>query len=65
MSRVTSIESQVKDLSPEELVAVREWFARFDAEAWDWEFKADAKGGKLDSLAERAFDHDAGRSADL
>jgi len=66
MSRVASIESQVKDLSPEELAAFREWFAQFDAEAWDREFEADAKGGKLDSLAERALrDHDAGRSTDL
>jgi hypothetical protein len=66
MSRVASIESQVKDLSPEELAAFREWFAQFDAEAWDRKFEADAKGGKLDSLAERALrDHDAGRTTDL
>jgi len=66
MSRVASIESQVKDLSPEELAAFREWFAQFDAEAWDRKFEADAKSGKLDSLAERALrDHEAGRSTDL
>ena len=66
MSRVASIESQVKDLSAEELAAFREWFAQFDAEAWDRKFEADVKGGKLDRLAERALrDHDAGRSTDL
>lgn len=66
MSRVASIESQVKDLSPDELAAFREWFAEFDAEGWDREFEADAKSGKLDSLAERALhDHEAGRFTDL
>ncbi len=66
MSRVASIESQVKDLSPEELAAFREWFAQFDAKAWDRKFETDAKDGKLDSLAERALrDHEAGRSTDL
>jgi len=65
MSRVASIESQVKNLSPEELVAFREWFAQFDAKAWDRQFEADVKGGNLDSLAERALrDHDPGRSLD-
>ena len=65
MSRVASIESQVKDLSPEELAAFRKWFAQFDAEGWDREFKVDAKSGNFDSLAESALrDHDAGRSTD-
>ena len=66
MSRVASVESQVKDLSPEELAVFREWFAQFDTEAWDRKFEADVKAGKLDRLAERALrDHDAGRSTDL
>ncbi len=63
MSRVENIESEIRELSPEELTAFREWFTKFDAEAWDRQFEADVKGGKLDSLAERAFrDHAAGRS---
>jgi hypothetical protein len=61
MNRVEHVESQVRDLSPEELVAFREWFAQFDAEVWDQQFESDAKSGKLDSLAARALrDHDAG-----
>jgi hypothetical protein len=45
------------------LKAFRDWFARFDAAAWDQEIDADADNGKLRSLAERALkDHDAGRS---
>jgi hypothetical protein len=66
MSKVESIEGQIKDLSPEELGAFREWFTKFDAEAWDRQFESDLKAGKLDSLAERALrDHTAGRSTKL
>ena len=35
MSRVEKIENQIKELSPDELTALREWFADFDAEAWN------------------------------
>ena len=66
MSRVESIEGQVKGLSPEELSAFREWFAEFDAEIWDRQFESDVKAGKLDGLAERALrDHASGRSTEL
>jgi hypothetical protein len=64
MSRVENIEGQVKSLSSEELKAFRDWFAAFDAEAWDAQIEADAKNGKLRSLAERALrDHESGRSS--
>ena len=53
MSRVEQIEGQVKDLHPEELAAFREWFAGFDAEAWDRQFETDAVAGKLDGMALR------------
>ena len=66
MSRVNNIEGQVKSLTAEELKAFREWFAKFDAEAWDMQIEADAKNGKLRSLAERALrDHASGRSSRL
>ena len=66
MSNVENIETRIKELSPEELTAFREWFIKFDAEAWDRQFEADVKAGKLDSLAERALrDHAAGRSTKL
>ena len=61
-----SIEGLIRELSPEELAALREWFATYDAEAWDRQLEADAKAGKLDALAERALrDHLAGRSTKL
>jgi len=63
MDRVENIEGQVKSLNSEELRAFREWFATFDAEVWDSQIEADAKNGKLRSLAERALrDHESGRS---
>ncbi len=66
MSRVENIEGQVKDLSFEELKAFRDWFATFDAEAWDAQIEADWRDGKLRSLAERALrDYESGRSTPL
>ena len=66
MGKVESIESQIQGLSAEELALLREWFAEFDAKAWDRQFEADVKAGKLDALAERALrDHLAGRSTKL
>jgi len=66
MGRVESIESQIQDLSPQELSTLREWFADFDAQAWDRQFETDVKAGKLDAMAERALrDHLAGRSTKL
>jgi hypothetical protein len=66
MSRVESIESQIQELSPEELATLRDWFAKYDAEVWDRQFEADVHAGKLDALAERALqDHLAGRSTKL
>ena len=66
MSRVESIEDQLKALSAEELKAFRDWFAQFDAEVWDRQIESDAKSGKLNDLAESALrDHQAGHSTEL
>jgi len=66
MSRVESIETQVRELSEDELRAFRDWFLRYDAENWDRQFEADANAGKLDELADQALgDHSAGRSTKL
>ena len=55
MGKIENLEQQIRALSPEELARLREWFARFDAEAWDRQLEADVKAGKLDKLAERAL----------
>jgi succinate dehydrogenase flavin-adding protein (antitoxin of CptAB toxin-antitoxin module) len=66
MSRVEQIESQIQQLSDDELRAFRNWFAEYDAEMWDQQFAHDVEAGKLDHLAERALrDHHAGKSTKL
>jgi hypothetical protein len=63
VSRVERIETQIEELSQEELHALREWFASFDAQVWDQQFEADVNAGRLDGFGERALrDHAAGRS---
>ena len=66
MSKVESIEQQIKTLSPEELAKFRAWYASFDAQAWDAQFNADVEAGKLDSIADQALlAHKAGQSTKL
>ena len=57
MGRVETIEKAVRKLSDEELATFREWFAQFDAEAWDRELEADIASGKLDALVKQALAH--------
>lgn len=60
------IESAVSRLSRGDLSAFREWFSRFDAEAWDTQLEEDVKAGRLDTLADEALaDLRAGRCRDL
>ena len=66
MTKIEKLERDVSDLTPQELAQFREWFATFDAAAWDEQLEADAKAGKLDSLADAALaEHRAGRSRKL
>jgi hypothetical protein len=55
MSKVESLEREVEKLSPQELAAFRDWFANYDADAWDRQMEADVKAGKLDGLAAEAL----------
>jgi hypothetical protein len=66
MSKVEAIEQQIEKLSSEELAAFRTWYGAFDAEAWDRQFEADVKIGKLDALADKALQsHAAGKSTKI
>lgn len=55
MTKIETLEQKIRELTPEELARFREWFAQFDADAWDREIEADAKSGKVDQLASRAL----------
>ena len=62
MSRVEKIESQIRELSPEEIATLRDWFIEFDASTRDRQFEVGVRAGKLDSLAERALHDHAAKS---
>ena len=65
-SRVESIETQVRELSEDELRTFRDWFLTYDSENWGRQFEADANASKLDKLADQALrDHSAGLSTKL
>ena len=55
MNKLESLEHEVEKLSAEELAAFREWFATYDADAWDEQIERDAKAGRLDRLAAGAL----------
>ena len=66
MSTVQDIENAIRQLSPEDLTALRTWFAAFDAEQWDQQFKEDVAAGRLEYLAQEAIqDLQEGRCTDL
>ena len=66
MSKVESIEQQIKALSAEELAQLRAWFLEFDWALWDRQLERDVAAGKLDTLAQQALrDHAAGKTTPL
>jgi len=66
MTKIEKLERDVRELSPKELASFREWFAAFDAAAWDRELEEAASSGKLDRLADEALaEHRAGRTRKL
>ena len=66
MNRIERVEAEIQDMSPEELAALRAWFAEFDAAEWDRQFEMDVHAGKLDAFADSALrDHVAGRTTKL
>jgi hypothetical protein len=66
MSTVPEIEDAVRLLPHGILAESRDWFYRFDAEAWDRQFEEDVRAGRLDDLADEALqDLREGRCKDL
>jgi hypothetical protein len=65
MTKVEMLEREVAELAPEELAIFREWFAAFDAKAWDRQLEAD-EAGKLNVVAESALkEYRAGKTRPL
>jgi hypothetical protein len=66
MTKLEALEEEIKKLSPEELVQLREWLLERDAEEWDRQIERDAASGKLDKLfQESVADHRAGKSREI
>ena len=66
MTRVEKLEREINKLSPDELAAFREWFLRYDAEAWDRQIQEDVRAGALEPLAKEAVaDYEAGRAKEI
>ncbi|MEE8523064.1 MAG: hypothetical protein V3T72_03960 [Thermoanaerobaculia bacterium] len=63
MTRIEEIETAVAALSPNDLAQFRDWFAEFEAAAWDEQFERDVRTGKLDKLADEALASRAGGGA--
>ena len=58
---VKEIEQAITQLSPAEIAELTDWFAEFQADAWDKQIAADAAAGKFDALVDKANrDFDAG-----
>ena len=63
---VEDIEKAVAKLAPDELAKFRVWFEAFEADRFDRKIERDAKGGKLDRLADEALaEFRAGRAREL
>lgn len=66
MTRLESVEQDIRDLGPEELARLRDWFLGYDADHWDRQFEEDVRCGRLDRMAEEAVAaHNAGRTKPL
>ena len=66
MTAIEKLEREVQKLSREELAAFRDWFRKYDSDAWDRQVEHDVQSGRLDSLAEEAIaEHEAGRTKEI
>lgn len=66
MTRLETLEREVKSLSPQELAAFRAWLAEYDWQAWDRQLEQDVAAGKLDRMAAEALaEHERGETTKL
>jgi hypothetical protein len=66
MTKLEKLKREIEKLDRAELVTLRNWFRKYDAEEWDRQIAEDVRAGKLDKLADEALaDHKAGRTRAL
>lgn len=51
---VKEIERGIQKMPRAQLMKFREWFARFDGDAWDRQIERDARAGKLVGMVREA-----------
>ena len=54
MTKLQKIEDSVRALDQEEFRAFADWFANLQADRWDRQIEADARGGRLDKAIAQA-----------
>jgi hypothetical protein len=63
---VKQIEREIRKMPRERLSEFREWFTRFDSDAWDRQIEKDARAGKLGVLAKEALSaYKAGKTREI
>ena len=55
MTTVEQITGAARWLPKRDLARFRQWFAEYDAAAWDRQFEQDVAAGRLDALAREAL----------
>ena len=66
MSKLETLEREIKQLSATELAQVRAWLDELEADAWDAQIEADSLAGRLDHLIVNALKEEAaGRTTPL
>ena len=66
MRSAEEIERDIQQLPRKEYSKLREWFLQQDNSAWDAQFEADVRAGKLDALGRAAREaHAAGKTTKL
>ncbi len=63
---VEEIEDAITQLPEDQLRQFRDWYGKFDSEAWDEQIEKDVASGKLGALAKTAIaDHHLGKTKKL
>jgi hypothetical protein len=66
VTKIQLLEREVKKLDRASLEVFRNWFRRFDSDAWDLQIQKDARAGGLDELAKEALvAHKGGKTRPL
>jgi hypothetical protein len=63
MTQIEAIQAEIKSLSEEDFVRLREWISERDWQNWDQQIERDSAAGKLDFLSDEI--HAAKRQGDL